>query len=502
VTKLRINLIWFKRDLRVHDHQPLWLAQKTGLPAMAIYCYEPSVIHYPDFSGRHLTFINQSLVELSDHLRALNVSLQIFHAEVLTVLKRLTEQYDIQGVYAHQETGNHATFQRDLAVMSYLAESNIGFIECKQFAVVRKLKSRDTWTEHAKNILSGDPLPIPEHFNPLIMSENISVLTAPALGVSLDLPQKSHPYWYQRQLGGEKQAHKLLASFLAFRAQDYPHKLSSPVSAYAQCSRLSPYLSYGNLSMRSLLKKLTERQNTLKLEDDTSGFKKALSVFRERLYWHCHFIQKLEDEPGMEFLALSPNVDRLRLDYSIDHFEAWKAGETGFPMVDACMKALTETGWLNFRMRAMLCSFATYQLWIDWRPVAHHLAKLFVDYEPGIHYSQIQMQSGITGINAVRIYNPEKQKQEHDPEGHFCGYWLGATGLNRKPIVDLEQSTEAAKQKIFKARQSPEAKASAQKVFLKHGSRKKPPAHQLKRRKKKSLSSLVTQLDLFDDQKK
>jgi len=88
-------------------------------------------------------------------------------------------------------------------------------------------------------------------------------------------------------------------------------------------------------------------------------------------------------------------------------------------MIDACMRALHRHGWINFRMRAMLISFASYQLWLHWKRLTEYLARQFIDFEPGIHYSQIQMQSGVTGVNTICIYSPEKQLIEQDPEGSF-----------------------------------------------------------------------------------
>jgi deoxyribodipyrimidine photo-lyase len=166
---------------------------------------------------------------------------------------------------------------------------------------------------------------------------------------------------------------------------------------------------------------------------------------------------------------------------------------------------LKDTGWLNFRMRAMLVSTAAYPLWLHWRVVGEWLARHFLDYEPGIHWSQMQMQSGTTGINIPRIYNPIKQARDHDPDGIFVRQWIPALrqvpdtwifepwhvtpemrqqfGISDPqalpaPVVDLESATREAKRKLYERRSQATVKAAKNKIIEKHASRKKSPQSQ------------------------
>ena len=498
-----LDVVWFKRDLRVADHAPLAEAARSGL-VLPLYIVEPDLWRQPDVSHRHFAFLSDCLRDVSDELSKLGQPLVIRIGNAVDILREIHATHGISALWSHEETGNGWTFARDKAVAAWARENGIPWHERRQHGVERRMTTRDGWAKRWDSLMSAPQAEPPRALTSLPNIASDALPSAAELGLAPDGLSAGQP-------GGRSHALDLLYSFLEGRGRTYRRAMSNPLEGAEVCSRLSPHLAFGTLSMREAAQATWMRQRELRAEGgrDVAALRESLVSFSGRLHWHCHFIQKLESEPAIEFREFHPSLRGLRPhDPDPALLQAWADGETGYPFLDACMRSLRATGWLNFRMRAMVMSFASYNLWLPWRATGLHLARMFTDYEPGIHWSQVQMQSGTTGINTIRIYNVVKQGYDQDPEGIFVRRWVpelaavpdgfihepwrwdeadSVLGQSYPaPVVDLKASTQSAKDRIYGARKGQRFHAAADAVQEKHGSRKSgiPMTGQKKSRKK------------------
>lgn len=526
---------WVKRDFRLIDNDALLRAMDQCERIAIVFIIEPSLCRAEETSYFHYHAWNCATQHLAKSLERCGSELNIVMGDAVTVLDSIRHNDRFDALFSHEETGSNITFIRDKAIKKWAAEQGIIWHEAHQNGVIRGLVDRDKRQPVIRErLFDTQPKAAPDDIPtwPLTTHKNFPIRKIhpcdwPEFQTIAERPDNPCIDLANTQTIDEQNAHDVFNSFLQDRGIAYSGGISSPNTAFHAGSRLSAHLAWGTLSLRQVFHATLEADRELarSKKPEARQWRKSLKSFQSRLHWHDHFIQRLESAPEMEFTAINPAYNTMRYGNNASLMQAWEQGKTGLPLVDACMRCLASTGFLNFRMRAMIVSTGCFGLAQSWKSLYYPLARLFLDYEPGIHFSQIQMQAGIVGINTLRVYSPHKQLLDQDPHAQFVKQWIpelrefDATeiaayndrtlGDYPEPVTDIAINTRIIRDQVYAIRKSDAGQQASAQVLVKHGSRlsgndrqtgnKRKRAARAKTTRKKSAGKRVSDAQLSFD---
>ena len=426
-----INIVWFRRDLRLLDSQIVHLATTNQNPTIFVFCVDPWFYNQPQIGWKRVHFLFESLVDLDNRLNDLGSKLTILEGNTLSSLTHLATSLQKIGLvpelYFSEDTQVRYGLERDKQVRELFEKNNWKVMQGMSNFTTPNHKYGENWGKeyytHQQNQLFPEPTQI---INYEIMDHDRQGIVSTQPQQLLDRFNTTNQPKSELFTGGETRAHLVLESFLEHRSDGYHWKLSRPwLSQIGATSHLSPHIAFGTISTRVIYQR--SRQKRLQINSKHAF---SLKSFEERLRWRDHFNGKLVKDPSIGWQNHYPEFNSVyqfnELEGErVEYFERWKNGQTGFAMVDASMRQLNTQGYMNFRMRAMNATFLTINCGVSWHWGAQYFMTQLVDGDVAINHWQWQMQAGITNpfSQTFRIYNPDTNMTERDPDLQYIKYW-------------------------------------------------------------------------------
>lgn len=424
-----MHLIWFRRDLRLSDNEIVSLATADGAEVLPFFIIDPWFYQWTDLGRARVRFLFESLENLNTNLRKLGSQLILFEGNSVDVIKALTQQLLQDGerpkLYFNRDVQVEYGVSRDREILEFYENLNLEtHLGLNNFLQSRD--RRDEWFNEYYTYQRKEPYPTPDRINTPSLKLQLPQLKVTKLRQAYRQFFEAEKVYFR---GGETRAQASLKTFLERRYSGYHWKLSRPwLSQRGATSHLSPHLAFGTISTRTIY-----QQTKARAEEIIANPKAELSLkaFRDRLRWHDSFTQRLYFYPDIAYNNRYREFDSYYTPEDLPPdkqalFEAWQEGLTGFPLVDASMRQLKTMGWMNFRMRAMCATFLTINCGVSWHHGARHYMNYLVDGDLAINNWQWQMQAGITNplSETFRIYNPNKNIPEKDPDLRFIYHWI------------------------------------------------------------------------------
>ncbi|UBF24149.1 DNA photolyase family protein [Kovacikia minuta CCNUW1] len=412
---MNCTIVWFRRDLRIADHAPLYRAALRG-SVIPVFVFDRALLHHPETAVSRVAFMLECLRSLDQDLRDRGGRLILRSGDPVDVLPALIQETQAEGIYAHIDFERIYGRVRDARLNQKLAEQNLKIRWFEPSATTPELipypQYRDLWYAD----MGADPVPVPGRVQ--VPSEVISEPLPTLAELGLNSDNKPIPP------GGTQAARQLLQEFLMEKSDRYYWQLSYP-SAEATTG-LSPHIKFGAISIRECF------QTARRLErSPDQRIQRSCKQLISRLRWGNGFAQRFRYLPQLELRSLYSVFDTEGWGFDETLYQAWQQGQTGFPIVDAAARCLQATGgWkeLNFRSRALYASFLSNLLGMDWRFGALHFMRHLIDGDCPIDHYQWAMQAGVTHCvdkTWTRIYNPEQSAVDRcDPEGAFIKRWI------------------------------------------------------------------------------
>jgi deoxyribodipyrimidine photo-lyase len=420
----KVNIFWFRRDLRLDDNVGFYKALHGKNPVLPIFIFDTEILNELEDDDARVTFIFETLQKMRNELHEHGSSIAIYHGKPFTVFKKIISKFNVENVITNHDYEKYAQ-NRDSEISQFLSEKNIGFHTYKDQVIFEK-------NEIVKS--DGDPYIV---YTPYMKLWKSTFKEDKDLKIYYTNTQLNNLIQHSRlpnlslsDIGFKKSSIEIPEyDVTPTTIKEYEKRRNFP--ALDATSHLGPHLRFGTVSIRKIVKKAIAEQN---------------EVFWQELIWREFFMQILWHFPETTINAFKKKYDRIEWRNNKKEFESWKNGTTGYPLVDAGMRQLNTTGYMHNRVRMVVASFLCKHLLIDWRWGESYFAEKLLDYEQASNVGNWQWAAG-SGVDAApyfRIFNPTTQIEKFDKDYKYIKKWVKeyATKTYPEKIVDHKEARE------------------------------------------------------------